>query len=317
MKYLGWLAIILSCTIHALGAFERPSENGRLNALGNRFEETEPLRTLLTPNDDFPPIKTPHGSDWLTQHSEAGQSFDEFSDSKANRPDFTRRIIYLLPIGNFEEESSPPLPEVCAYATAFFQMETKLLPAYYPHELEFTPRKSPHGGQRQVLTKSILTFLKTQLPPDAYCILGVTMTDLYPAPSWHFVFGEASISERVGIFSFARYDPLFWGDTRSEDYRSLILQRTGKVLVHETAHMFGLWHCIYFDCVVNGSNGMNETDASPQHLCPICLRKLHSAIGFDAVKRYEDLARFYHGQKWYDDYDWVQRQLARVPQGTP
>ena len=76
--------------------------------------------------------------------------------------------------------------------------------------------------------------------------------------------------------------------------------------------MFGLEHCIYFNCVMNGSNGMGETDAQPQHLCPICLRKLHHAIGFDPVKRYEDLARIYRREKWFEDYDWIQRQLAQI-----
>lgn len=246
-------------------------------------------------------------------HTETGQNFEKYRDSHANQPEETHRTIYLLPIGDYDEESSPSLPDIRAYAAAFFQMEVKLLPAYLPHELEFEPRQNPHSGQRQLLTSSIRTFLKTQLPADAYCLLGITMSDLYPAPSWNFVFGEASLNERVGIYSFARYDPVFWDEPRSKDYRSLILQRSCKVLAHETAHMFGLQHCIYYECVVNGSNGMNETDAEPQHLCPICLRKLHHTIGFDAMKRYEDLARFYRHQKWFEDYDWIQRQLEKIP----
>ena len=139
------------------------------------------------------------------------------------------------------------------------------------------------------------------------------MTDLYPDPEWNFVFGEASLNERVGILSFARYDPKFWDEPRGKDYRSLILQRSCKVLAHETAHMFGLQHCIHYDCVMNGSNGMNETDAQPQHACPICLRKLHHTVGFDALKRYEELMRFYRRQKWFEDFDWIQRQLEKIP----
>jgi archaemetzincin len=33
------------------------------------------------------------------------------------------------------------------------------------------------------------------------------MEDLYPEPSWNFVFGQASLNERVGVYSFARYGP--------------------------------------------------------------------------------------------------------------
>ena len=313
MRLLGWLPLALFCATAASGKFERPAEDQRLRALGNLTEESDTLRQLLTPNDDFPPITLPRSNDWLSQHTEKGQSFAEYRDSGANRPDATHRIIYLLPLGEFEEESSPPLEEVRAYAAAFFQMEVKLLPVYQPHDLEFKPRENPHDGQHQLLTRSIRAFLKTQLPADAYCLLGITMTDLYPSPSWNFVFGEATLAERVGVYSFARYDPVFSHEPRGKDYRSLILQRSCKVLAHETAHMFGLQHCIYYDCVVDGSNGLHETDAQPQHLCPVCLRKLHLIAGFDAVKRYEDLARFYHRQKWFEDYDWVQRQLERIP----
>lgn len=307
-------AVLLAAATCAWGAFERPSENERLRALGNLFEEPPALRQLLTPNDDFPPIATPRPGDWLDEHPENGQSFEEYRDSGANRPDATRHIIYLLPIGDFPEDTSPPLADLRAYAAAFFQMEVKLLPAYATHDLEFEPRQNRHSGRRQVLTTSIMDFLRTRLPADAYCLLGVTMTDLYPQASWNFVFGQASIDRRVGVYSFARYDPAFWRQERGKRFRDVILQRSCKVLVHETAHMFGLLHCTYYDCVVNGSNSMPETDAQPQHLCPVCLRKLHHAIGFDPVKRYGELGRFYREQKWFEESDWVQRQLVRVPQ---
>jgi len=36
------------------------------------------------------------------------------------------------------------------------------------------------------------------------------MTDLYPRDSWNFVFGLASLRERIGVFSFARYEESFY-----------------------------------------------------------------------------------------------------------
>jgi archaemetzincin len=312
MRRWGLLVLSLFTAAGASAGFDRPSEKEQLRALGDLFEEADTLHRLLTPDGDFRPVRLPDANDWLGQHAEAGQTFDAYRESDAHRPDATRRIIYLLPIGNFPEETSPPLEEMRAYAADFFQMEVKLLPAYLPHDLEFSPRKNPRSGQRQVLSTAVMSFLKTRLPPDGYCLLGVTMEDLYPQPSWNYVFGQASLNERVGIYSLARYDPAFWGEERGNRYRDLILQRSCKVLAHETAHMFGLRHCIYFACVVNGSNHMAETDAQPQHLCPVCLRKLHHAIGFEPVRRYEQLARFFRRQKWYDDLDWVNRQLTRV-----
>lgn len=47
------------------------------------------------------------------------------------------------------------------------------------------------------------------VPKDAYCMLTVTMQDLYPYDSWNYVFGWANYVSRIGVFSFCRYDPSF------------------------------------------------------------------------------------------------------------
>jgi archaemetzincin len=306
------LALAVLVFPQAWAAFDRPAEQERLRALGNLYEEPAALRSLLRPDDNFFPITLPGPKDWLAQHIERGQTFDEYRNAPVNVPDQERRIIYLMPIGEFDEERSPPLEELRAYAAAFFQIEVKLLPAYHPHDLEFEPRRNPRSGQRQILTRSVTKFLEHRVPKDGFCLLGVTMEDLYPDPAWNFVFGEASLNDRVGIYSFARDDPAFWDDPRPANYRDQILRRSVKTLVHETAHMFTFLHCIYFDCVMNGANHLVEADSRPQHLCPICLRKLHYAASFDAAKRYEALALFYRRHQWYEEYDWVQRQLARL-----
>jgi archaemetzincin len=105
------------------------------------------------------------------------------------------------------------------------------------------------------------------------------MEDLYPNPSWNFVFGEASLRERVGVYSFARYAPTFYGGAQEGDYQKLLLWRSAKVLTHETAHMFGLAHCVYFKCVMNGSNHLQEIDARPLHLSPSACENFIGALG--------------------------------------
>ena len=107
------------------------------------------------------------------------------------------------------------------------------------------------------------------------------MRDLYPDPAWNFVFGQASLRERVAVYSFARY--------ADRDPR-VVLRRSCKVLAHETSHMFGIEHCIYFRCVMNGSNHLAESDARPLRLCPVDLRKLQWSVGFDVVERQKRLA---------------------------
>ena len=162
------------------------------------------------------------------------------------------------------------------------------------------------------MAADIMDFIKRSLPRDAYCVLAITMEDLYPAPSWNFVFGQASLKYRVGVYSFARYDPLFYGDERGDDYLELLLRRSMKILVHETGHMFGIKHCIYYSCVLNGSNHLEESDARPLHLCPVCLRKLRASIEFGVISRYEGLELFYREVGFSEDAGWINNRLQVI-----
>jgi hypothetical protein len=44
----------------------------------------------------------------------------------------------------------------------------------------FTSRTNVSTGQKQVLTQDILRWLGKRLPADGFCLLGITMEDLYP-----------------------------------------------------------------------------------------------------------------------------------------
>ena len=65
-------------------------------------------------------------------------------------------------------------------------------------------------GKKQYNAQDILDDLWRYLKPDAFCLIAVVITDLYPRFDWNFVFGLASFRERTGVFSFARYDPRFF-----------------------------------------------------------------------------------------------------------
>lgn len=60
-----------------------------------------------------------------------------------------------------------------------------------------------------------------------------------------------------------------------------------QTLTHEIGHILGLRHCQWLACLMQGSNHLEESDRRPLNVCPICLRKLQSAIGFNIVERYK------------------------------
>ena len=244
----------------------------------------------------FEPMPKPGPNDWLANHPEKGQTFDDFVRSRANKPDARHSTIYLQPLGTFD---LGPLKE---FTEAFFMMPVVVQPPLDLRSARITSRKNPYTGQQQLLTTDILTFLRRQLPPDAFCMLGITTIDLYPDPAWNFVFGQAALRDRVGVYSFARY---------GGDGTKMFFQRSCKVIAHETSHMFGIEHCVFYRCVLNGSNHLAESDARPMHLCPVDLRKLQWSVGFDAIERYRQLHAVCQRAGFNEEAGWYERQIRR------
>lgn len=85
--------------------------------------------------------------------------------------------------------------------------------------------------------------------------------------------------------------------------------------MHETAHMFSLMHCVHFQCVVAGSNHQEEADRAPLHPCPVCLRKLHHAIGFDPEVREVTLANVLRKHGIADEAAWAERRASWIRDG--
>jgi archaemetzincin len=130
--------------------------------------------------------------------------------------------------------------------------------------------------------------LAPDLPGDAFATIAFTSSDLWPGDGWNFVFGYASFRDRVGVWSLSRFgNP----DEDEEAFKKCLL-RTIKVATHETGHMFSIQHCIRFQCNMQGSNSLPESDSQPLALCPECHAKILFATGANPIARYEKLIEF-------------------------
>lgn len=312
MKRTIYLIISLSFTLCVAMAFTPPNQGETLQAIGNIKDLPITLQRALNPSNDFETVSVPNSGDWLAEHFEPGQSFDNFISITPAKPDRHRNKICLQPLGDFIDGQSPSLEKLKAYTASYFMMDTNILPVLPIMGSKLTIRRNPYTRNRQILTHDVLILLKKRRPLDAFCVLAITMEDLYPDPSWNFVFGQASPQDRVGVFSFARYDPVFYGEKRRKNFQGVLLRRSCKVLAHETGHMFSLAHCIYFQCLMNGSNHLQESDARPFSLCPVCLRKLQFSIGFDVVDRYQKLLDFYKRVGFENEAGWVSKRLKWI-----
>ncbi|XP_030629417.1 archaemetzincin-2 [Chanos chanos] len=280
-------------------------------------EERKLLEDGLQPGSAlFNPVTVHSDSDWIPSHPEAPQDFQSFFSNPHRRsPSKGHKTIYMQTIGSFgegEDITEQYVEWLRQYCQAFYHgLAVKLLPTVTVASTGCTFRVNNNTYNLQLHAGDLLNFLKKKKPKDAFCIVGITMIDLYPRDSWNFVFGQASLNEGMGVFSFARYDDNFYsrsypGRLKStkklhpDDYTvfqnyytppitSTLLFRSCKTLTHEIGHIFGIKHCQWLQCVMQGSNHLEESDRRPPDLCPVCLRKLQTAVGFKISDRYEAL----------------------------
>ncbi len=227
--------------------------------------------TLQSKLDPFyEPVPLPKPGDWISSHNEKHQSYRDYIKTKITRPDSTRKVIYVQPLGIFDSTYFKILKEATNYLHHFFGLEVKILLSLSDSLIPARERRM-NLGKEQLRSLFILNnILKPRLPKDAMLYIAFTTFDLYPSEKWSFVFGQASLSNRVGVWSLNRFgDP----DKSVASYE-LCLMRTLKTAAHESSHIFSIPHCRKLKCLMNGANGLEEADSRPQWLCPECLCKL-------------------------------------------
>lgn len=105
-------------------------------------------------------------------------------------------------------------------------------------------------------------------------------------------------------------------DSLSAASKRLFKLRASKLLVHEILHLYGVDHCVYYDCedaasrstrsaslrparvsadpgsagLMRGTGHLREDFSAPLHLCPVDLRKIAWRNLIDVRERYRALA---------------------------
>ncbi len=297
MKYLSYL-LCLICISACTAADKNTAVVKKLN---EQIITLKPLHKVLG---------KPQPGDWLLSHKEPGQTFKQYLSIKPITAHGKRNVIYIQPIGDFTEKQKEVVKLTAEYMQHFFNLKViinkdvplKIIPAK-------AKRVHPQWGDKQILSTYVLyDVLKPKLPKDAAVSLALTASDLWPGKGWNFVFGQASLRERVGVWSMYRN-----GDPEiNDDQFRLFLKRTIKTAVHETGHMFSIKHCTAYECTMCGSNNRNESDRRPIYACPECLAKVCYATKADAKKRYENLKQFCDKHGFKEEAKFFQLSLDKL-----
>jgi archaemetzincin len=78
----------------------------------------------------------------------------------------------------------------------------------------------------------------------------------------------------------------------SEQLAGLWFSRVCRTASHELGHCFGIDHCVYYACCMQGSASIVEDARQPPYLCPVDLQKVVRATGADVGERYRALRGF-------------------------
>ena len=248
--------------------------------------------------------------DWLERFPEGGQTFRQYVQARGRTPlKDEYQTIYVQPLGEFDETQQRLVEQTVEFMGHFFGMPVQSLEARPLGDIPETARRMRHDEEQVLSTWIMHDILKPQRPDDAVAVIGLVTCDLWPG-DLNWVFGQASLRDRVGVWSLHRN-----GDPHeSEAAYRLCLRRTLKTAVHETGHMLGIPHCSAYECCMNGSRSREESDRQPLEFCPECQPKIWWTCGTDAIKRCQALAAFATKNGLTDEATVWKRQLELIEQ---
>ena len=250
--------------------------------------------STVTGDQAFTRLKEPEFGDWLRSFKEPGQTLEEYAVTTQNRKTASRHTLHFRPFSDLSRIQKKTIGPIKEYLQIFFDVKVEQLPQ------RSVQKKYYHRGRRQYHAEKIIYELAEKVPANSLGLFGLMGSDLY-VDDLNFVFGVAYLQKRASLQSLNRFG------TKKHP----LLSRALKLVAHEIGHMFGLDHCVFYECVMNGTNSLSETDRRPHHLCPVCIAKLHSNIRFDPAMRYQKLAAYFKKEGFREEAAFCKRaQIA-------
>lgn len=173
--------------------------------------------------------------------------------------------IGVVPIGHVPELTAKA---IAAHIFGYLNLEAVILPS-----LEH-PDYAHDEKRLQYNAAAILKALKSRGFHDYCKVVGVLDADIF-VPIFTHVFGEARQGGKYALVSLYRLKKDPDGSTPS---MSLLLERAAKVALHESGHLFDLFHCMDERCLMHFSGGLQDLDQTPLFFCNYCSASLREAL---------------------------------------
>jgi len=166
--------------------FKVPDEKLRKDAIGSLVGTPIRLKKAMTAIIPlFKPIPKPNEGEWLWDHDEDGETYEAYVSRPKNKVDGKRNVIYIVPL---EEQIDEEFLKILQkFTEAYFHgMKVRAKKSMDIKKLGAESRLNEYTGKIQYNASQLLKALEKTLPSDAYCLIGVCMSDLYPKDEWNF-----------------------------------------------------------------------------------------------------------------------------------
>jgi archaemetzincin len=119
--------------------------------------------------------------------------------------------------------------------------------------------------------------------PMSHCKIFVdrlcSVEDVVPKPASK---RQAALSKtgamRKAVDAASSYTPI---TGKQDEIKALWFTRLARTTSHEVGHCFGIAHCTYYACNMQGCAGMKEDLRQPPYLCPVCESKVGHAVAVE------------------------------------
>ena len=175
----------------------------------------------------------------------------------------SEQSILIISYANFEEDF---LERIAREITKEFQIPVKIEASHMDLSGFYDPMRRQYDGN------GILKIIDSISTSQYVKKVGLFRVDLF-IPILTYIFGQAALNGNTGIASLYRLRNEQYGMKKDED---LLLERFGKVIIHEVGHMFGLIHCHIPTCVMRSTTYVEDIDQKNHKLCIKCRAELES-----------------------------------------
>jgi archaemetzincin len=179
------------------------------------------------------------------------------------------RPFRILPMGTIPEILTQ---SVAAHIQAYLYLEPDILPPAPAPVYAFDQKRLQYNAA------PVIAKIESRASKDHSKILGIVDVDLF-IPVFTHVLGEARQGGDAAVISCYR---LLEDRNKTDLPSALTLERTAKIALHETSHLFNLSHCMEENCLMHFSGSLEDLDRLPFTFCRYC-----SAFVNDAVDRFK------------------------------